>query len=163
MGRLRYTVFGAGAVGGVIAAHLAQRDAVSVVARGAHLEAIRRNGLRFRDLEGVWREANVAAASDADDLEPADIVLVTLKAQFVATLAGEIDAARKPGGLVVFIQNGLPWWVGPDAGLDAGQRLHDIFLNCAAGVVYFGATIPADGAVAQTAPGKLLLGPALGQ
>ena len=167
MGGLRYTVFGAGAVGGVIAAHLARDNAVSVVARGAHLEAIRRGGLDLLGMDGDRETRHVTAAEKSADLEPADIVIVTLKAQAVAALAAEIDGARKPDGTAVFLQNGLPWWLAPRAGscamLDPACALRTRFPRCSAAVAHFGAALVAPGIVRQTAPGRLLLGAALAE
>lgn len=167
MGRLRYTIFGAGAVGGVIAARLAGWNAVSVVARGAHLDAIRRHGLGLICMDGKRRSFEVGASESPADLAPADVVVVTLKAQSVAALASEIDAARKPDGLIVFLQNGLPWWLASDVGafskLDPKGGLKATFACCSAAIAYYGAAIASPGVVSQTAPGKVLIGSALGE
>ena len=64
MGRLRYTVFGAGSVGGVLAYRLGLRNDVAIAARGKHLDAIKFDGLRFRGLDGKEGWVTVEAAAD---------------------------------------------------------------------------------------------------
>lgn len=104
-------VIGAGAIGGMIAAHLAfAGHAVSVVCRGAHLDAIRaQRGLRFSTPAGE-RFAPLEAHGSIGAAPPADTVLVTLKAH---QWSGEIDAlvARaRAAQAFVPVHNGLPWW-----------------------------------------------------
>lgn len=104
-------VIGAGAIGGMLAAHLAfAGHAVSVVCRGAHLDAIRaQRGLRFSTPAGE-RLAPLEAHGSIDAAPPADTVLVTLKAH---QWSGELDAlvarARSAQAFVP-VHNGLPWW-----------------------------------------------------
>jgi 2-dehydropantoate 2-reductase len=107
---VKICVFGAGAVGGHLAAQLAASShEVSVVARGAHLEAIRRNGLTL--LKGEQRiVGKVRAAEDPRELGPVDYVLVTLKATGLAVLADRIGPLLGKDTAVVFAQNGIPWW-----------------------------------------------------
>jgi 2-dehydropantoate 2-reductase len=79
------------------------------VARGAHLEAMRRNGLTL--LKGERRiVARVRAAERAADLGHMDHVLVTLKATGLGALAEGIGPLLGPATGVVFAQNGIPWW-----------------------------------------------------
>src|SRR4051794_9252169 len=80
---MRFVVYGAGAVGGVIGArlHEAGRDVV-LVARGAHFEAIRDRGLRLvgPDGERVHRIAAVDRIADAS-VRDDDVVLLVVKSQ----------------------------------------------------------------------------------
>ena len=108
---MKVCVFGAGAIGGYLAAKLAAagRVELSVVARGAHLKAIRAGGLRLIDEDGD-RSLPVTAGDDATAFGPQDYVLLTLKAHSVT---GALDAmAPLIGGetAVVTMQNGVPWW-----------------------------------------------------
>ena len=107
---MRICVFGAGAVGGHFAAQLAASGhEVSVIARGAHLEAIRRNGLTL--LKGGERiVGRVQAAEDPRDIGPVDFVLVTLKATALAAFADRAAPLLGKDTVVVFAQNGIPWW-----------------------------------------------------
>jgi 2-dehydropantoate 2-reductase len=82
---------------------------VSVVARGANLAAIREKGLVLHT--GDQRIAGRVRASDNPaDLGPQDVVLATLKATGLASLAGGVAPLLGRDTAVVFAQNGLPWW-----------------------------------------------------
>jgi len=112
---VRLTVFGSGAVGSNLAAHLCAvpRFEVSVVARGEHLRAIRNEGLELRS-EGRRFHCTPRATDDASTLPPQDIVFVTLKAHSVPPMADQIARLMGPTGLAVFFVNGLPWWMEPE-------------------------------------------------
>lgn len=106
---MRVLVYGAGAVGGVVAARLHERDhQVTVIARGAHLEAIRRDGLRLAtsDTHLTVRPQAVEHPREID-LGRIDAVLLTMKSQ--DTLPALADLARRgPVDLpVVCVQNGV--------------------------------------------------------
>lgn len=107
---MRICVFGAGAVGGHFAAQLAAAGHdVSVIARGAHLQAIRARGMTL--LKGERRiVGKVRAAERAEGLGAMDAVLVTLKATALPAFAEAAPALLGPDTLVVFAQNGIPWW-----------------------------------------------------
>ncbi|HUN69799.1 MAG TPA: 2-dehydropantoate 2-reductase [Burkholderiales bacterium] len=111
---MRICVFGAGAVGGHLAAKFAAAGhEVSVVARGANLQGIRENGIALR--EGARTIAGRVRASDrAADLGPQDAVFVTTKATGLAAIADAAaplaGAARDSQTMFVFVQNGIPWW-----------------------------------------------------
>ena len=109
---MRICVFGAGAIGGNFAARLADAgNEVSVVARGAHLEAIRAKGLTL--LAGDRKiVAKVRASDRPADLGPQDAVISTLKATGLAALAESVAPLLGADTPVVFAQNGIPWWYG---------------------------------------------------
>src|SRR5258708_38981329 len=87
---MKLCIYGAGAVGGVMAGWLARSGhEVSLVARGAQLEAIRRSGLRVRS-NGAVETFAVRADSDPRELGPQDYVLVTVKAQSLGDVAQTI-------------------------------------------------------------------------
>ena len=107
---MRICVFGAGSVGGYLAGFLARGGAeVSVVARGAHLAAIRADGLRVETPDDTV-VARVAAGDDPADLGPQDAVLVTVKAPALPSVAAAIAPLLRPDTPVAFIMNGIPWW-----------------------------------------------------
>src|SRR6185295_7258454 len=84
---MKICIFGAGAVGGHIAAKLAAAgNDVSVVARGAHLEAMKRRGLKLLHGEQTIL-GRVHAVAHARELGPQDAVLVTLKANLLVAFA----------------------------------------------------------------------------
>ena len=109
---MRICVFGAGAIGGNFATRLAAAgNEVSVVARGAHLEAIRARGLTM--LVGDQRIVAPVRASDRPaDLGPQDAVLVTMKSSGLAVLAENVGPLLRADTPVAFVQNGIPWWYG---------------------------------------------------
>jgi 2-dehydropantoate 2-reductase len=107
---MRICVFGAGAVGGYLAASLAQGDAdVSVVARGAHLAAIRANGLTV-ETSDTTINARIAASDDPAALGSQDAVIVTVKAPALPAVAKTIAPLIGPATPVAFPMNGIPWW-----------------------------------------------------
>ena len=103
-------VYGAGAVGGGIAARLqAAGENVSVIARGGHAAAIRERGLTV--LTGNDRiEARVHCAADASELGPQDLVIVTLKGHQLPAIAEPLRRILESGAPVVFAMNGILWW-----------------------------------------------------
>lgn len=105
-------IYGAGAVGGHLAYRLATATLaqVTVVARGAHAEAMRADGLVLRHPDGREGRAlvTVAAAESGDGRQ--DLVFVTLKTAAQAEHARQIAAWLAPHGRAVFVNNGIPWW-----------------------------------------------------
>ena len=117
---MRICIFGAGAVGGHIAARLAARGhEVSVLARGAHLAAMQSGGVRLLHGEEVIG-GRVAGAERAEALGPQDAVIVALKANLLRTFAEQAAPLLKSDTTVVFAQNGIPWWYG--MGLSESRR-----------------------------------------
>jgi 2-dehydropantoate 2-reductase len=105
----RIVVFGAGAIGSALAAWLKAASCdVAMVARGAHLARIQSEGLLFEDPHGGSKRLTIEAAESG--LAPADIVIVTLKSYALSGAAEAIARLRAPEGIVLFLQNGLPWW-----------------------------------------------------
>jgi 2-dehydropantoate 2-reductase len=120
---MRICVFGAGAVGGHLAAKLAAAGhEVSAIARGPHLQAIRQNGLKLIHGEQVIL-GKVKAAAGAGELGPQDLVIVATKAGALPAVANELAVLLQDDTGVVFAQNGIPWWyaVGLNAGLAASR------------------------------------------
>ncbi len=115
---MRIAVFGAGAVGGFLAAHLARagRD-VAVIARGAQLDAIRSGGLTLELPDETFTVA-LEASDDPAAVGPVDLVLVTLKTTANPMVAAAMAPLLHDGTAVVFAQNGVFWWYGE--GFDPG-------------------------------------------
>src|SRR6476659_6702430 len=107
---MKLCIYGAGAIGGLMAAWLARSGhEVSVVARGAQLEAIRRSGLRVRS-DGAVESFPVRAESDPARIGPQDYVLVAVKAPSLTEVAQSIAPLLGPQTSVVTAMNGVPWW-----------------------------------------------------
>ncbi len=105
---LRIVVVGAGAVGGVFGGRLARAGAaVTFVARGATLAALRRDGLVVRAPDGDVTSTPVHAVATPDEAGPADVVLVATKADQVAALAPALRPLLADDTLVVPMQNGI--------------------------------------------------------
>ena len=108
---MRLCVFGAGAIGGLMAGKLAAKGdvAVTVIARGPHLAAMQARGLTLRSDGGeiVTHPRCVATAAEAG---PQDYVLVTLKANALPTAAAQIAPLIGPETTIVSAVNGIPWW-----------------------------------------------------
>jgi len=167
---MRICVFGAGAVGGHFAAQLAASGhEVSVVARGAHLEAIRRNGLTLlKDEQRIV--GRVRAAEDPGELGLVDYVLVALKATGLPALAERIGPLLGKDTAVVFAQNGIPWWYAQGIssarsrtpgleGLDPGGKLARAVSpeRVIGSVVYSANEVVEPGVVRNNAPGRNVL------
>ncbi|MGY2050266.1 2-dehydropantoate 2-reductase [Methylobacterium sp. JK268] len=105
-------IVGAGAIGGYLGVRLADAgEQVTFIARGANLEAIRRDGIRLIEEDG--REVHVRDLSATASMAEAgihDVVLLTLKAHQVGPIAQDLKALIGPETLVVTMQNGIPWW-----------------------------------------------------
>lgn len=107
---MKICVYGAGAIGGHLAARLAQGGAeVSVIARGPQLAAIRAHGIRIHRKEGDFT-VQVAATDDPATLGPQDAVLVTVKSPALGAVAAAIGPLLGPDTPVVLVINGIPWW-----------------------------------------------------
>jgi 2-dehydropantoate 2-reductase len=107
---MRVCIYGAGAIGGYMAISLKQAGAdVSLIARGAHLEAIQANGLKLL-IHGEERVERLPASSDPNELGPQDYVIVALKAHQAWEVAEQMHPLFGPDTAVVTAQNGVPWW-----------------------------------------------------
>ena len=164
---MKICVFGAGAVGGLMAAWLARSGhEVSVVARGTQLDAIRRDGLRIRS-KGKTESFKVRAESDPARLGPQDYVLVTVKAQSLTDVAAAIAPLLGKDTSVVTAMNGVPWWFFQK--LRNGERLESLdpggvlsrampverIVGC---VIHLAASTPEAGLVQHNMGTKLILG-----
>ncbi len=105
---MKIAILGAGGIGGYLAAKLSEAGtAVALIARGAHLQAIRDNGLRLVEPEGTIIAHPAELTDDPGDLGPQDVVLVTVKAHQLADAFAQIDPMVGPDTLVITVQNGV--------------------------------------------------------
>ncbi|MBO6781900.1 MAG: 2-dehydropantoate 2-reductase [Alphaproteobacteria bacterium] len=167
---MRICIVGAGAIGGLLAARLARTGAqVSVVARGAHLEAIRTKGLHYRSPTTSF-EVTVEASESPAQLGTQDFVILTLKAPSLPGIAPQLSPLFGPDTTVVTAMNGIPWWfcdalpkplegrqlvsVDPD-GILAGAFPKGPSVGC---VVHAGASVPEPGLVDHAAGEGFIFG-----
>ncbi len=108
--RMKVCIFGAGAIGAHIGVlmKLAGID-VSVIARGANLEAIQANGLKLIS-NGEEKIARMPATSNAAELGHQDYVIITLKSHQAWESVHHMPPLLGPNTAVVTAQNGIPWW-----------------------------------------------------
>lgn len=168
---MKITVYGAGAVGGLLAGKLAQKGhEVSVVARGAHLTAIQKNGLTLASPDGTRTTVRVRAESDPGKLGPQDYVIVTVKGQSLPDVAKAIGPLLGPHTVIVTGLNGVPWWFFDRLPSNAGNfRLEsldptgelsramptDRIVGC---VIHLAASTPQPGVIQHTMGDRLILG-----
>ncbi len=109
---MKICIVGAGAIGGLMGAKLALAgEEVTLIARGAHLEAMRQNGLKLIEEDGAEHVAkNVKATNKLSEAGKQDVVILALKAHQVEPIAKEIPALFHDKTVVVTTQNGIPWW-----------------------------------------------------
>jgi len=107
---MNITVIGAGAIGGHIAARLAAAgESVSVVARGAHLKAIRERGLVLKE-GGEEIVARVEATDRIAEVRRPNLVVLGVKAHQLAPIAADVASILTRETMVLTTQNGIPWW-----------------------------------------------------
>jgi len=123
----RICVFGAGAIGGYMAAALDRAGAeVSVVARGPHLAAMREHGLRLR-LGGEESVHRIHATDDPAELGPQNYVVTALKAHSVPPIVDRFAPLLGPETAIVPAVNGIPWWY--FHGTETGTELDGTWLE----------------------------------
>ena len=107
---MRVAVLGAGAIGAYVGAALARGGTdVHLIARGANLEAMRRNGVRVLSPRGDF-EAKPPATDDSTEVGPVDFVFLGLKANSYASAGPLLEPLMREDTAVVAGQNGIPWW-----------------------------------------------------
>ena len=148
---MRIVIVGAGGVGGYFGARLSRAgEDVTFLARGAHLQAIRRDGLRVRStLEGEYA-AKPAAVAEVGGLPAADAVLLCVKSFDTDDALARVAPVVGADTMVVSLQNGI----------DAPERIAARFGtdHALGGVAYVFATIEAPGVIAHRFLGKIALG-----
>lgn len=107
---MKIAIVGAGAIGGLLGGHLARIGVdVTLIARGAHLAAIKERGLRVVAASSDFT-VKPTAVEDPRDAGPQDYVIVTLKSPAVAAMAEKMTPLLGKNTAVVMAVNGLPWW-----------------------------------------------------
>ncbi|MCY7317468.1 MAG: 2-dehydropantoate 2-reductase [Ramlibacter sp.] len=137
-------IYGAGAIGGWIGARLARAGCeVSVVARGATLDALQLHGLRLQENDCLLSVPVRASASPAQ-LGVQDLVVIAVKAPALAEVAAAIGPLLGPRTVVLTAMNGVPWWFFEGFGSQyAGTRLQ---------------AVDPDGAIARAIPAQHVVG-----
>ncbi|ACC74523.1 2-dehydropantoate 2-reductase [Paraburkholderia phymatum] len=141
---MKVCIYGAGAIGGWMGVKLAQAGCeVSVVARGATLDALHAHGLRLVE-NGETRTVAVQASDRPAALGAQDLVIVAVKAPGMAAVAQQIAPLLDANTMVLTAMNGVPWWFCDGLhGEFAGARL---------------ACVDPDGSIAAAIPAERTLG-----
>ncbi len=175
---MKVTVIGLGAVGGLMAARLAQSgQEVSAVARGATLAAVRRHGLRIRSANLEF-SAQINAQQDSHDIGPQDLVIVALKGPSLPSAVTALQPLLAPHTLVLPAMNGVPWWFlqtpAPSQKLNASEwQLPSVdpggliaaaipFAQVLGAVVHLAASQPEPGLIVHAFGNRLIVGEPLG-
>ena len=159
---MKILIYGSGAIGSNLGGMLARQGIdVTLIARGAQLEALRSGGLAIERKNHPTEIMPIKALSAQDCHETFDIIFVTLKATQLDAAAADLMSKLTENGALVMIQNGLPWWYFD--GLDsqyAGSSIRCLdklgvlkqwipLERIIGGVIYM--------PVSQVAPGKIFL------
>jgi len=108
---MKVCVVGAGAIGGMMAAKLANSGhQLTVIARGAHLEAIRNNGLKYIENGEELIITDLSATAEMAEVTGQDMVLLGVKAHQIEPIADKLQGMLAGDGVIVTLQNGIPWW-----------------------------------------------------
>lgn len=147
----RIAVVGAGAVGGYFGGRLAAAgESVAFVARGAQLDAMRKDGLSIASPKGDLTLHDVKATDRPEEVGEVDVVLFCVKMYDVEGAAKHLAPLLGPSTVVVTIQNGveavdqIAGHVGPD--------------RVAGGAAYIMAAVEAPGRIRHTAVDTLVFG-----
>jgi 2-dehydropantoate 2-reductase len=159
---MKFAIAGAGAVGAYMGAlmHRAGLD-VTLLARGASLDAIRECGVRVTGASEF--EARVPAAEDPAAIGPVDVLLLAVKAHSLPPLAPRLGPLLAEHTTVVSLQNGIPWWYFPDRRTErvdpAGVISAAIERRRVLGaIVYFAAELESPGVVRHVEGNRVSLG-----
>jgi len=152
---MHIAVMGTGAVGAYFGVKLAAAGHDLVfIARGKHIEALQREGLKVNSPGGNLRITNARFTADTRDAGGVDLILFCVKSYDTETAVELLAPMIDPGTTILSLQNGID---NPEkiAGRWGDERT-------LAGVVYVGAQITAPGVVTHSAGGKIIFGPSTG-
>jgi 2-dehydropantoate 2-reductase len=140
---VKIVVLGAGGVGGYFGGRLAAAGSeVTFVARGAHLAAMRRSGLRIKSLQGDTLIRDVRAVEAVSEAGPADLVLVSVKLWDTEAAAASLKPVAHQGSAIVSFQNGVQ--------KDDILRQYVPARSVVGGVCYIAASIAEPGVISHT-------------
>jgi 2-dehydropantoate 2-reductase len=172
---MKVCIFGAGAIGGYLGVGLANAGIdVSLVARGAHLAAMRKDGLRLQ-IDGEERVARVPSTDNAAELGPQDFVVIALKAHSIPDAVDSMLPLLGSETTIVTAANGLPYWFFDVDGVPyhgttlasidpGGKQRERLGSERAVGCVVFPATeIIAPGVIRHEHGGKFPIGEPTGE
>lgn len=109
---MRICIVGAGAIGGMLGTKLALAgEEVTLIDKGAHLEAIKKNGIKLIMRDGTEHVAtNVTATDSFAAAGKHDLVIIALKGHIIEQVASQIPLLLAEHTVILPVQNGVPWW-----------------------------------------------------
>ena len=108
---MKILIYGAGAIGSDLGGMLSlQGEDVTLLARGAQLQALQSHGLRVNRPNQPEQTIAVRAVSAEQAGGGYDLIVVTLKSMQLAAVASDLIERLAPAGSLLMVQNGLPWW-----------------------------------------------------
>lgn len=109
---MKVAIVGAGAIGAYIGVRLTQAgEEVTFIARGANLDALRKQGVKLISADGKEEVAtNVRATNDCAEAGQQDLIILAIKAHQVEAIAADVPKMFAPDTVVVPMQNGIPYW-----------------------------------------------------
>ena len=124
---MKVAIYGAGATGGYMGAKLALAGVdTTLIARGPHLEAMQRRGVRLL-IDGEELVARPFCTDDPAEAGPHDFVIITLKAHSATRVVDAMQPLLGPETAVITAQNGVPWWFFHGIGGEwEGMRLQSV-------------------------------------
>lgn len=148
---VKIAVYGAGGVGAYFGGRLAEAGAdVHLIARGEHLDALRRDGLDVRSIHGDFH-VDLPATDDPEEIGPCDFVLFCVKSFDTEAAAERTHALLGERTGVLSLQNGLD--NEPTLKAELGRE------HVMGGVAYIFSTIAEPGAIAHTGgPARVVFG-----
>ena len=153
---MRIAVMGTGAVGGYFGAKLATAGhEIVFIARGKHLDAMRRSGLRIDSATGSLLVSDSLFTDDPAEFGTADLVLFSVKSYDTESAARALAPLIGGGTLILSLQNGV----------DNAERIARSWgaQRTLAGVVYIGAQVIAPGVISHSTGGKIIFGQSDGE
>ena len=103
-------IAGAGAIGCTLAARLTKSGQnVKVLARGATLEILKKEGIYLTDIDGEHR-VDVIASNSVEELGPQDLIFICCKAPALTAMLKLINPMLHEKTIVIPVVNGIPWW-----------------------------------------------------
>lgn len=166
---MKFAIFGAGAIGGVLASLLADAGhEVHLLARGANLQALRAEGLLVRSKVFGDRRHKLPASADPNEVGPSDYVILAMKAGSLPGAARNVAPLKGAATTFVSLQNGMPWWYfhgidGDEQPIEAVDPGGTVTRNippeqCLGAIAYISSSMPAPGVVEHTSGARLPLG-----
>ncbi len=166
---MKFAIYGAGAVGSFLGARLIEAGHdVHLIARGANLDALRKNGLLVRSEVFGEQRYQVHATDSPAEVGRSDYVVLGVKASALTAIAPLVGPLKGPHTTFVSTQNGLPWWY--FHGVDGNEppitsvdpqgviSLHIPGHLVVGAIVYLSSSLAGPGSVAHTQGVRLPLG-----